>query len=91
MTLDEIDKTGLIRESYLIDGIHASECRSIFLDWAIKLPATVTPQAAAQRMLDEYGAANPDHPMTEVLREGLGDTTANGRRGGRKARIGLGG
>ncbi len=56
MTLDEIDKTGLIRESYLIDGIHASECRSIFLDWAIKLPADTTPQDAVQRMLDHYGA-----------------------------------
>lgn len=90
MTLNDIDKTGLIRESYLIDGIHASECRSIFLDWAIKLPASITPQAAAQRMLDEYAADNPDHPMTGVLREGLGETAATGRRGGRKARVGSG-
>ena len=91
MTLDEIDKTGLIRESYLIDGIHASECRSIFLDWAIKLPADTTPQDAVQRMLDHYGTAHPDHPMTAVLREGLGDGAPAGRRGGRKARLGQGG
>ena len=88
MTLEEIDKTGLIRESYLIEGIKAPECRSIFLDWAIKLPASVTPQAAAQRMLDAYGADNPDHPMTGVLRESLADVPASGRRGGRKARVG---
>ena len=87
---DDIDRSGLIRESYQIEGIHASECRSIFLDWVIKLPASVTPQAAVQMMLDEYGAENPDHPMTEVLRGALGDTVATGRRGGRKARIGLG-
>jgi len=90
MTLDEIDKTGLIRESYLIDGIHASECRSVFLDWAIKLPGGLEPRQAIQRMLDEYGADNPDHPMTDVLREGLAEGIASGRRGGRKARVGLG-
>ena len=39
MTLDDVDKTGLIRESFRIDRISAAECRSIFLDWAIKLPA----------------------------------------------------
>lgn len=91
MTLDEIDKTGLIRECYRIDGIHASECRSVFLDWAIKLPAGIAAKDAIQRMLDEYGSANPDHPMTTVLQEGLGDASASGRRGGRKARTGLGG
>ena len=91
MTLDEIDKTGLIAESYRIDGIHASECRSIFLDWAIKLPAGIAPKDAVQRMLKEYGDRYPDHPMTLVLSEGLGDSDKTGRRGGRKARLGLGG
>ncbi len=89
MTLDEIDKTGLIRECYKIDGIHASECRSVFLDWAIKLPAGVETKNAIHYMLKEYGEDDPEHPMTAVLRDGLGDAAANGRRGGRKARIGL--
>lgn len=87
MTQDNLDKAGLIRESYRIEGIQASECRSIFLDWVIKLPASVTPQAAARHMLDEYGSAHPDHPMTGVLSEALNDTSETGRRGGRKARI----
>ncbi len=91
MTPKEIDKTGLIRESYLIEGIHASECRSIFLDWAIKLPEGVAAQDAINVMLDEYAEAHPDHPMTEVLREGLGEAAAKGRRGGRRARTGLDG
>ncbi len=88
MTLNEIDKTGLMRESYRIDGIQTSECRSIFLDWAIKLPAGVAAKDAVQLALDHYGSENPDHPMTGVLREGLVDAGPGGRRGGRKARVG---
>ena len=87
MTANDIDKTGLIRESYLIEGIHASECRSIFLDWAIKLPEGVTAQQAIKVMLTEYAALQPDHPMTQVLRDGMGKTATSGRRGGRKARV----
>ncbi len=88
MTLNDIDKTGLIRESYQIDGIHASECRSIFLDWVIKLPAGITPQQAIHRMLEAYSEERPDHPMTLVMQEGLGEAGLPGRRGGRKGRIG---
>jgi hypothetical protein len=87
MTLDQIDKTGLIRESYLIDGITVSECRSIFLDWAIKLPAEHDPKDAVQALIDHYGPANADHPMTGVLTEGLGTSHATGRRGGHKSRV----
>jgi len=32
---DARDPRGLIREAYKIDGITASQCRSIFLDWAL--------------------------------------------------------
>jgi len=88
MTLDDIDKSQLIHDSYRIDGISAPECRSIFMDWALKLPAEISSRTAIQRLLAEYGAAHPDHPMTAVLREGLGAARPAVRRGGRRARLG---
>lgn len=88
MTLDEIDKTGLIREAYRIEGITDAECRSIFVDWAIKLPAGIAPQAAIARLLAEYGSATPDHPMSVVLRAGMTEPARPKRRGGRAARVG---
>lgn len=87
MTLNDVDKSGLIRESYAIEGITAPECRSIFLDWAIKLPAEIDPQQAIGVLLGVYASGAEDHPMTRVLRDGLGSTTRTGRRGGRKGRI----
>ena len=36
MELAEADPKGLVRESYQIDGITVGECRSIFLDWALR-------------------------------------------------------
>ena len=88
MTPDEIDTTGLIREAYRIKGITAPECRSIFVDWAIKLPAGIAPQAAIELLLAEYGAGAPDHPMSAVLRAGLAEPAPPKRRGGRAARLG---
>ena len=88
MTLDEIDKTGLIREAYRIEGITDAECRSIFVDWAIKLPTAIAPQAAIARLLAIYETAAPDHPMSVVLRAGLVEPDLPKRRGGRAARVG---
>ena len=87
MTLDQIDATGLIYESYRIDGITAAECRSIFVDWAIKLPSEFTPQEAIATLLKTYGDAAPNHPMTQVLRDGLTAPAKPKRRGGRAARV----
>ena len=87
MTLEQIDATGLIREAYRIEGITAAECRSIFVDWALKAPVAIPSAVAIARLLDVYGADNPDHPMTAVLREGLNPPTPPKRRGGRKARV----
>jgi hypothetical protein len=84
MTPDELDRTGLIREAYRIEGIRAEECRSIFLDWAIRLPEGVEPAAAIRTMLATYGG--PDHPMTQVLIDGLATPAGTGRRGGSRAR-----
>ncbi len=75
------DPRGLIDDAYAIEGIGPSECRSIFLDWALGHPGD--PCAAIGRLLD----GRPDHPMTDVLRAGLADTPAAGRRGGRASRV----
>ncbi len=83
---EKCDPKGLIRESYLIDGITASECRSIFLDWAISLPEDVAPQQAIRALIAAHGE-QVDHPMTQVLHEGLSAAAAPARRGGRSARI----
>ena len=88
MTLDDIDATGLIREAYRIEGISAAECRSIFVDWAIKLPGSIQPQEAIERLLAAYGDRDPDHPMSAVLRGGLDTPPAAARRGGRRGRLG---
>ena len=87
MTLDQVDSNQLIREAYRIEGIGASECRSIFLDWAIKLPPEFNPKEAIAVLLDTYGTDLPDHPMSAILREGLTETTRTGRRGGRRGRM----
>lgn len=82
----EIDPKGLIRESYRIEGIGLAECRSIFLDWAISVPAGVDARALIPGLVQLYGA-HPDHPMTQVLREGLPEAPPPARRGGRRGRF----
>jgi len=81
------DPKGLIRESYAIEGITLPECRSIFLDWALSLAAGTDAREAMRVHLAGYGPANPDHPMTAVLTEGLKPAAAPRRRGGRSARV----
>lgn len=87
MELDRADPKGLMRESYAIDGISAGECRSIFLDWALSLAAGVDAREAMRVLLVRYGATEPEHPMTEVLRAGLLAGEPPRRRGGRAGRI----
>lgn len=79
---DTADPRGLIHESYRIDGISAAECRSIFLDWAIGVPLGEDSAVHVRKLLGQYGAENPDHPMTIVLRAALGTPAHRGRRGG---------
>jgi hypothetical protein len=86
MQLTDADPKGLIRESYAIDGITLGECRSIFVDWALSLPAGADMPAAMTFLLSHYNA--PGHPMTETLRAGLAPTDAPKRRGGRAGRVG---
>lgn len=84
---DPADPKGLIREAYRIDGITAGECRSIFMDWALSVPAP-DPRPLIEALLVRYG--QDDHPMTTVLRDGLDTPPAAKRRGGRAARVGHG-
>lgn len=88
MDLKLADPKGLIRESYRIEGIAPSECRSIFLDWALSLAPGVDVREALRTLLATYGAEVPGHPMDVVLAEGLKNPAAGrGRRGGRAARF----
>lgn len=87
MQIDEADPKGLIRESFRIDGITPGECRSIFVDWALSLPAGVPVPDAVRAVLAEYAAAAPGHPMAAVLAEALAAPAEPRRRGGRAARV----
>ncbi|MVO14194.1 hypothetical protein [Parasedimentitalea huanghaiensis] len=82
----ELDPKSLMYEAYRIDGITPSQCRSIFLDWALCLPAGQNNRDAIQVMLDRYGTNNPDHPMSLVLRQGLEGSVTPKRRGGWRGR-----
>ena len=86
MELAEADPKGLVRESYLIEGITDGECRSIFLDWALSLVQGQDEPAALNRLIAEYTAANPGHPMNDVLAQGLAPPAIPRRRGGRLGR-----
>ncbi|MEP3346038.1 MAG: hypothetical protein ABJN34_01310 [Litoreibacter sp.] len=87
MDLNAIDRKGLIREAYRIDGITLGECRSIFLDWALNLSSDHNNQDAIAYLLEAYSKEPAAHPMNEVLHEGLAKTPTATRRGGRKARL----
>lgn len=83
---DPLDPKGLLQDAYSIEGIGDSQCRSIFLDWALSLPMGEDSRSAIEMYLGKYGANAPDHPMTEVLRQGLEDMAKPRRRGGWRSR-----
>ena len=80
------DPKGLVFEAYRIAGITQSECRTIFLDWALSLPDSRDTATALRALLARHGPGAEDHPMTQVLREGLVGMAAPRRRGGWRAR-----
>ncbi|MFV0360810.1 hypothetical protein [Tropicimonas sp.] len=84
---DGNDPKALIREAYLIEGIGEVECRSIFVDWALSLPAETDSAQALRVLIARHAEPAPDHPMSRVLREGLAEPRIKGRRGGRDGRI----
>ncbi len=79
------DPKGLIFEAYRIDGITKSECRTIFLDWALSLGSDRETGTALRALLEVYGA-DAAHPMSEVLSEGLHSIATPRRRGGWRSR-----
>lgn len=83
---DKNDPKGLIYESYRIENISKEECRTIFLDWALSMPLETETSDVLRGLLAQYGQAAPDHPMTEVMREGLSGMAAPRRRGGWRSR-----
>ncbi len=87
MQASDADPKGLVRESYGSRAFTPEQCRSVFIDWALSLPATVDLPQAIHALLAEYDAAEPGHPMGRVLREGLIEPPPPRRRGGRAARV----
>ena len=85
---DALDPKNLIREAFRIDGISYPECRSIFLDWALSLGPSADPRESISALLQRHADEPQDHPMAQVLTEGLAEAPRKGRRGGRAARIG---
>jgi hypothetical protein len=83
----EADPKGLVRESYRIEGITLAECRSIFIDWALSLADGADTAAAINVLLDQYGKAAPEHPMTATLTAALAAAPTPKRRGGRLGRM----
>lgn len=84
----EADPKGLIRESFRIEGITPAECRSIFVDWALALPAAIPPERAIRVLLDHHAARLPAgggvHPMIEVLRAGVAPPGEPGQEPGQE-------
>jgi len=82
------DPKGLMREAFLIEGIKAPECRSIFLDWALGVPSDRDMQKEVGRLLIHYASlAQTDHPMLETLRAAQVAPPVPRRRGGRGGRF----
>ncbi|MEP1767559.1 MAG: hypothetical protein ABJJ53_13080 [Sulfitobacter sp.] len=79
------DPKGLIYEAYRIDGISQSECRTIFLDWALSLNTGQDTHKAIRLLLETYGS-DENHPMSAVLAEGLHSIATPRRRGGWRSR-----
>ena len=65
------DEKGLIFEAYNIENIDSSSCRIIFFDWLIALDQNINQSEAISKLLKAYSSRFPNHPMTELLMEGL--------------------
>ena len=87
MNYSEIDPKNLIAESYQIEGITSSECRSIFLDWALSIPLEKDSRLLISKLLIYYQDESEDHPMTLLLSSSLELKGENRRTGKRRSRI----
>ena len=86
-TKDTYDPIGLIKESYAIYGITKEQCRSIFLDWALKVPYDASTAEYAKKLYDLYAAQFPDHAMTDLLKSAKEALETKKHRKGRRARL----
>lgn len=87
MDLKLLDPKGLMKDAYSMEGISEPECRSIFLDWALGVPMEAETTERIAELVERYAGAQPHHPMTAVLNEGLAAQATPKRRGGRSARM----
>ena len=87
MNYSEIDPKNLIAESYKIEGITSSDCRSIFLDWALSIPLENDSTLLISKLLIYYQNESEDHPMTLLLSSSLELKGENRRTGRRRSRI----
>ena len=87
MNYGEIDPKNLIADSYKIEGITLSECRSIFLDWALSIPLEKDSKLLISKLLHYYQNKSKDHPMTLLLSSSLESKIENRRTGRRRSRI----
>ena len=74
------DEKGLIFEAYNIENIDLSSCRVIFFDWLISLDQSINQVEAINELLKAYSPKFPNHPMTELLIEGLNKNLGISRR-----------
>ena len=66
-------------------AIGSEECRSIFLDWVLGLPMERPVTEDIQELLDHYQVEYPNHPMTNLLKEGV--KKPNNKRSRRTSRF----
>ena len=85
MEYNQLDPKRLIAESYKIVGITSSECRSIFLDWALSIPLDSDSRLMALELYDHYHRAEKDHPMTLLLKSSSNKTKKRTRVGRRQS------
>ena len=83
---DRLDPKNLIAESYRMDGLTLDECRSVFLDWALSLSDDVDAVAVLPELMARHSADDKDHPMTQVMQDGLQRMSGPKRRGGWRSR-----
>ena len=74
------DEKGLIFEAYNIENIDLNSCRTIFFGWIVSLDPSINQGEAINELLEAYSPRFPNHPMTELLIEGLNQDFAIKRR-----------
>ena len=68
------DPRGLILEAYNIEDLSEKDCRTIFLDWALGVPAESDMARLMSELAGHYVDLNPEHPMSMLLNENTGST-----------------